>query len=264
MGARTATMQRFVCILFFFFLFLPGCSSLRGSDGVLFQVSTINALLEGVYDGTLSFGELKKHGDTGTGTFDALDGEMIGLDGVFYQIKADGAVYPVSDSMKTPFAAVTFFTPNRSAVIIAPIDAASLEAYLDSQLPTVNIPYAIKIEGTFSYVRTRSVPAQKKPYPPLLEVVKNQPVFEFRNVKGTIVGFRFPEYMKGLNVAGYHLHFITEDRRAGGHLLECRIHDASVEIASLPKLSLELPEQKDFYRVYLSGERQKEVERVEK
>jgi acetolactate decarboxylase len=102
-------------------------------------------------------------------------------------------------------------------------DYGQLEQYLDKLLPTENIFYAIKIEGTFKYIKTRSVPKQNKPYPPLVEVVKNQPTFEFHNVKGTIVGFRCPSYVEGINVPGYHLHFITGDKKAGGHLLECHL-----------------------------------------
>ncbi|MCL5022438.1 MAG: acetolactate decarboxylase [Nitrospirae bacterium] len=243
---------------------LSACAEVKETKDTLFQTSTINALLEGVYDGTLTYGELKKHGDTGIGTFDALDGEMIGFNGMFYEIKADGVAYAVDDSMKTPFAAVTFFEPDKSTAIGSLPDYKALEEYLDRQLPTKNIPYAIRIEGTFSYVKTRSVPAQKKPYPPLVEVVKNQPVFEFHTVRGTIVGFRLPEYMKGLNVPGYHLHFLTEDKKAGGHLLECSIRKARVEIDFLTKISLALPEQAEFYKIDLSKEKQGEVERVEK
>ena len=80
--------------------------------------------------------------------------------------------------------------------------------------------YAVMIQGEFSYVKTRSVPAQEKPYPPLAEVTKNQPTFEFTDVTGTMVGFRCPPYVTGINVPGYHLHFLTDDRTAGGHLLE--------------------------------------------
>lgn len=56
-------------------------STAYSSDDILYQVSTINALLEGIYDGDTSYGELKQHGDFGIGTFSGLDGGMIELDG---------------------------------------------------------------------------------------------------------------------------------------------------------------------------------------
>jgi len=90
---------------------LMGCAHVQKND-VVFQSSTINTLLKGIYDGDVTFGELKRNGDFGLGTFNALDGEMIGLAGTFYQIKADGVAYPVEDSVKTPFAGVSFFAPD--------------------------------------------------------------------------------------------------------------------------------------------------------
>ncbi len=59
---------------------------------VLFQASTIGALLDGAFDGDLSFAELAEHGDLGLGTLNRLDGEMIALDGEFFRADVDGAV----------------------------------------------------------------------------------------------------------------------------------------------------------------------------
>jgi len=126
----------------------------------------------------------------------------------------------------------------------------------------MNIIYAIKIEGLFEYVRTRSVPAQEKPYPPLAEVVKTQPEFEFHNEKGTLVGFRLPEYLSGINVPKYHLHFITEDKKGGGHLLECETAKIQIGIDFTEKLFVSLPEIKEFYDADLNkGEDMEKVER---
>jgi len=248
-----------------FAITLTGCLYHHNIEkDVLFQTSAINALLEGVYDGDTTFKEIEKHGDFGIGTFNALDGEMIGLDGNFYQIKSDGIAYPVDDSVKSPFAVVTFFEPDKTFLLDKNLDYTQLKEYLDNLIPTKNIFYAIKVEGVFSYIKTRSVPRQDKPYPPLVDAVKDQTVFEFYNVKGMIVGFRLPEFMKGINVPGYHLHFITEDRKAGGHLLECKIRDASAKFDYTSGLYMILPEHNDFYRTDLSGERQKELENIER
>jgi len=159
----------------------------------------------------------------GIGTFEGLDGEMVGFDGNFFQIRADGIAYPVSDSIKTPFAAVTFFEVNYRDTVPAASDYDQTQKSLDNTLPTENIFYAIKIEGTFGHMKTRSVPGQQKPYPPLVEVTKNQPVFEFANIDGTLVGFRCPTYVDGINVPGYHLHFLTKGNNTGGHVLEFEV-----------------------------------------
>ncbi len=243
---------------------ISGCSHLQQDRDVLFQTSTINALLEGVYDGETTFGELKKHGDFGLGTFNTLNGEMIGIGGEFYQVKADGVAYPVGDSAETPFAVVTFFEPDKTVWLDNAENYEQLKQYLDPLLPTKNIFYAVKITGIFKYIKTRSVPAQSKPYPPLVEVVKNQPTFEFHNVKGTIAGFRCPDYVKGINVPGYHLHFITADRKAGGHLLQCQMKNVKIEIDYTSEFYMVLPKSAEFYKTGLTEDKQRELEKVEK
>jgi acetolactate decarboxylase len=131
-------------------------------------------------------------------------------------------------------------------------------------LPSGNFPYAVKVTGKFSYVKTRSVPRQSKPYPPLAQVAKKQAVFEFRDVDGVIVGFYLPQYLAGINLAGYHCHFLTADRTAGGHLLDCRIKQAKVELTQLEDFRLRLPDTAAFSRTDLSGDQKQEIEKVEK
>jgi len=231
----------------------------------LVQISTIDALLGGVYDGVADFGTLKKYGDFGIGTFEGLDGEMVGFNGSFYQIKADGIAYPVSDSMKTPFACVTFFDTDHEEKLSEGTNYEQVQEFLDGILPTSNIFYAIKIEGNFRYMKTRSVPGQEKPYPPLVEVTKNQPIFEFNDVRGTIVGFRCPSYASGVNIPGYHLHFLTEGKDAGGHVLEFRVGEAVASLDYTSSFFMILPGQdSDFYQVDLTQDKEEELEKVEK
>jgi acetolactate decarboxylase len=220
--------------------------------------------MDGVYDGDLTFAELARHGDFGIGTFDALDGEMIGVDGKFYQIRSDGRVSPVAGAMKTPLAEVTFFKADKIHMIERPVTYQQLTDYITTLLPSPNLLYAIKIEGFFPYVKTRSVPRQHKPYPPLVEVAKKQSVFEFTEVKGVIVAFRYPQYLGGVNMVGYHCHFITADRQGGGHLLDCRVEGATVAVDTIANLDLRLPETREFMRTDLTKERQHELEQVER
>jgi len=231
---------------------------------VIFQTSTIGALMEGVYDGNFTYGELKRHGDFGLGTLNGLDGEMIGLGGVFYQVRSDGKVSVVPDGAMTPFAAVTFFEPDRSLTLAKPLTCNELENYIETLFPSKNIFYAIKVDGSFDYIKTRSVPRQKKPFPPLTEVVKHQSYFEFNDIKGTMGGFWFPAYVKDINVAGFHLHFITEDRQAGGHVLDCTVSSVKIEIDYSRDLDLSLPETSGFYNADLTEPGGSDVSSVEK
>ena len=208
---------------------------------VLFQTSTIDSLLDGRYDGDVTFSELAQRGDLGLGTVDALDGEMILLDGRFYQVRSDGRAYEIEGWKKTPFAVVTFFEPGVIEPLPHPMDLADLYLHLDTLAPDAATLYAVRVDGSFEHVRTRSVPRQRKPYPPLSEVVQNQPTFDLHDVSGSLVGFRFPVETQGLNVAGYHFHFITEDRSAGGHVLGCNISSGELSIDHEVDLGLELP-----------------------
>lgn len=224
-----------VCLIVFMISVLPVYSraSLQSHPG--FQVSTLGALNVGVYQGASTLAELKQHGDFGLGTLEGLDGEMVILNGKAYQIKADGVAYPVADNAKTPFSAVTFFRKERSLRLTGKMTYEQLQQQINQRLPTSNLPYAIRVQGTFPYLKVRSVPKQTPPYAPLSDVVSQQQrIFELRNVRGTLVGFRLPEFLDNLNVIGYHFHFITEDHKAGGHLLEGEFFDpiADVEILS--------------------------------
>jgi acetolactate decarboxylase len=244
-----------VVVAAFFSLILSGSQSpatQQKNNGILFQYSTLDSLMAGVFDGAMTYGELKQHGDFGIGTFNALDGEMVEVDHQVYQVKSDGVAYPVADTLKAPFAVVTFFAPDQTVKMEDSLDLEQLKSFLDKKLPTLNLPYAIKITGVFTQLQTRSVPRQSPPYKTLAEVLKTQPTFEFHNVKGSMIGFRLPSYMAGANAAGYHFHFLTADRTAGGHVLKCRVQRAMAEIDSIGKWNTVLPSEDAFYKVDLS------------
>jgi acetolactate decarboxylase len=229
----------------------------------IYQFSVIDALLEGVYDGEITCGELKENGDFGMGTFDNLDGEMLELDGVIYQVKADGNVYEVQDTETSPFAAVTFFETDIQDSIKTEMNSQELAAFIEDMLPSQNLMYAVKVTGNFSYMKTRSVAAQEKPYPRLVDVTKDQSVFEFNDTEGTIVGYWMPEFVNGINVPGYHLHFITTDRTAGGHILDYTISSGTIEIDSCDSFYLELPENENYQSTGLSADNEADLEEAE-
>ena len=217
-----------------------------------FQVSTLGALNVGVYEGAATLAELKQHGNFGLGTFEGLDGEMVGLDGKFYQVKTDGVAYPVTSEVKTPFSTVTFFRRERSLRLNGQMNYQELQQQLDARLPTQNLPYAIRIQGIFPYLKVRSVPKQSLPYPPLSNVVsQQQSVFELRNVQGTLVGFRLPQYLKSVNVAGYHFHLITSDRASGGHLLDGEFLHPIADVETLRDWQMMLPNRTAFKQALL-------------
>lgn len=230
----------------------------------LIQLSPIDALMSGVYDGPFTVGEVRRHGDFGLGTFNALDGEMVVDRGVVYQVRADGSVHRMDDREHTPFAEVTHFEPEHVVEIPAGLGLAELEQFLDARLPTPNLYYAVRIEGVFRSLKARSVPRQQRPYPPLAEAAKQQAVFDFESARGVVLGFRSPPFVKGIGVPGYHLHFLSADHKAGGHVLDFRIERATLSWQALDDFRMLLPKDKDFAAADLARDREKELNRVER
>jgi acetolactate decarboxylase len=250
-------------ILAFGFLFLiTGCESPR--HDTVFQLSTIDALLAGVFEGDQSCSSLLKQGDQGIGTFNDLDGEMVVVEGKVYQVKADGKVYQPDPSLGTPFATICHFQNEIEFQLDSIADFPMIERMLNEKAPNQNLICAIKINGTFRAMKTRSVPRQHKPYPPLSVVTANQPEFRMENIEGTIVGFRFPPFVKGINMPGYHLHFISSDRTRGGHILSFDMVSGSCGIDILHQFFLKLPaESEAFAKIDHTRDRSVELQEVE-
>src|SRR5262245_15307262 len=87
-------------------------ASLSSYRGRITQVSVLNEVTIGRYDGVMSIPELLQCGDFGLGTLTHLDGELIVLDGRAYQVRGDGTVVIVGPDRSTPFAIVTRFEPD--------------------------------------------------------------------------------------------------------------------------------------------------------
>ncbi len=241
-----------VCLIALAVSVLPAYSQQFLQSHTGFQVSTLGALKVGVYEGAATIAEVKRHGNFGLGTLEGLDGELVVLNGKFYQIKADGVAYPVADDSKTPLSAVTFFRGERSLRLTGKMTYQELLSQIDSQLPTSNLPYAIRLQGTFPSLKVRSVPKQTPPYSPLNDVVSQQQiVFELQNVQGTLVGFRLPQYLKDVNQAGYHFHFITSDRSSGGHVLDGAFLNQVVDVQTLQDWQIMLPNNTAFEQASL-------------
>ncbi len=227
------------------------------------MVSPINAILEGLYETPLTISELKQFGDFGIGTFNDLNGELILLDGIAYQFDVDGVVHKVKDDEKTPFAAACFFQPFSVEEIQSQLDYSALNSFLDRCLPSPNMLYAIRIDGSFSQIRTRSVPKTKN-YTPLVEATAFQKEMRLKDVEGSLVGFYTPEFMPSVNVPGFHFHFITSDRRLGGHLLECDLTSGNLSIQICNRLVLNLPMTLDYLSVDFHRDARKDLEKAER
>lgn len=254
-------MKRLISVLL---LILSTSNFAQKKEEIITQISTIDALLTGIYDGQITIGDLKKYGDFGIGTFNNLDGEMVVCEGKVYKIISDGNILEVGDTNKTPFSTVSFFHRENQISLPADADFKSIGTLIDSIIPTKNIFYAIMIKGKFKALKARSVTSQVKPYQPLTEVVKKQAEFYFENITGTIIGFRCPSYVKGINVPGYHFHFLSDNRKSGGHVLSFEVDGGELYLDSYSNFKMLLPGDEYFYKADLGNDMKEQLNKVEK
>jgi acetolactate decarboxylase len=224
----------------------------------LFQVSTSGALVQGIYERAVSSRFLLNYGDFGLGTFENLDGEMVVLDGDIYQVRSDGKVLKIVDDVGTPFAVVTHFIADQDQTIESASSFEEITKICDRYRDSDNLFYAFRIDGRFAHIHTRAMKATLDGLP-LAKAAAIQPEFEFTDVAGTLVGIWAPQFSSALNIAGYHFHFLSEDRTKGGHLLECSGKNLRVRVERLNDFHLSLPESEEYLRADLTRDTSKDL-----
>lgn len=205
---------------------------------VLYQVSFLKSLMDGNYDGTMTIEELLKHGDFGMGTFDRANGEMLILDGKVYQARWDGKVAEAELTATTPFANITYFEPDSKFTVQRSFSMGTLTDGLTAHIENPNYFYAAKVHGQFDQILVRSELPQDKPYKPLVEVMKtDERQFFYTKISGTLIGLYCPVQIGFLNASGWHLHFISDDKTVGGHVLKLRATgDLACELDATPDM----------------------------
>ncbi|KEI72999.1 acetolactate decarboxylase [Endozoicomonas elysicola] len=228
-----------------------------------FQYSTINALVQGYFDGSLSFAELSQKGDVKLGIIDGLDCEMIALGGADYRIDHQGLAQSTSILEKMP--AVIPFQPRILLALPEGFSYLQLQQVLDKSLLNNNHIQPIRINGHFYDLKVRSGLKQAPPYLPPVDIIKtDRIIFKHQDTEGTLVGFKTPDYMNNLNVPSYHFHFINNPRKFGGHALNLKASNGDTHIASAHQLKLRLPNDPAFNQLNLSRDQLEDLEIVEK
>lgn len=228
----------------------------------LFQVSTSNALVRGVFGGVTTVADLRRHGDFGLGTFSGLDGELVMLDGECFRATAGGVVNSVRDDREVPFALVTHFVSDIERTVADTVDLASLTEHIDQVRPSENLFVGMRVDGRFDSLMMRAAcPARDGEG--LLEATRHQSEFHADDIDGSLVGFWAPGYSKAVSVPGYHFHFIADDRSLGGHVLDLRASDIAFRLQLESELHLAIPETAEFLSADLSGEHEEALEEAE-
>ncbi len=270
--------KRISCISFF--LALPLLFSACGTDTavetkstpeladreVINQVSLLQGLTLGDYSGSVSISQFKELGDIGIGTFDALNGELIMLDGTVYRAAFDGSIEEVSDEETIPFGNTTFFDEDQTFELNRVDSVYTLKKELDKKVKELgnNRFYMIKIDGTFSKMGVRSELPQSEPYKPLAKVLEtDQAFFDYKDIKGTVVGLYCPDYMSDINAVGWHFHFISEDRSSGGHVLDLSADTLNVILDRTDRFSMSVPDNAAFNDYDLTVDQSEDIKKVE-
>ena len=213
----------------------------------VYQYSLFTALANSIYNGTMTVAGVKTKGDMGLGTYNGLDGEMIVNNGKVYQFPASGKVTMPADKSLVPFTVVKFFQPDFVVETGMVTDYPELKKLAEKQFSSPNYIYALKVTGTFTRIKCGSAEKQELPYEKTLsEAIANRPVFEWNNIQGTLVGFWFPEYVGGVNIPGFHLHFISADETKAGHVMEFEAANLKIEIDQSSGLEFDLPGTEAF------------------
>jgi len=232
---------------------------------ILFQYGIADAFVYVLSTGEYPVGQLKREGDFGLGAPDLVDGELTMSNGVVYQTKATGRTIVAPVSLRSSLAFVCFFRPDTSFIISGASGQKDVLERLTEYLQNKNGMYAIRISGLFHHVRARAFPAVTgDSFPPLSSILDRQHFFDYEQVHGVLIGYRMPAWLGGINIAGFHFHFLSDDLKKGGHALDFLAEDIRVEVALLDDINVEAPRGRAFEEFNFKGENSPALNKVEK
>ncbi|MBD3879478.1 MAG: acetolactate decarboxylase [Quinella sp. 1Q5] len=231
----------------------------------IYQIALLQSLAMGYFDGSISVKNLKRHGDTGIGTFEGLDGEMIVLDGVVYRANRDCKINVVDDKVLVPFSNVTFFDKDFSVKLRDVHNKAALEKIFNDLVDSNgrNSFYMVKVPAEFNSILVRSESGAKEPYPTLVEALKTQNEITPKNISGTIVGLYCPDFMSSLNSTGWHFHFISDDKKIGGHVLELDLKSGEAIFDKTDNFRMQLPKKENFHALNFKQDMKEDIRKAE-
>lgn len=233
----------------------------------MYQVSTLQALAMGYTRSVTTVGELRMHGNIGLGTFENVDGEMILVDGKCYRAMETGLVEEADDAMGVPFSSVVTMAETRSFSIGAMSNIEALKEYLTVKIEEgfgLNSMHVIRIDGFFSKVDARSEAPYRSQHITLKEMLAvTQRAFVFEEIKGTMVCVYYPDYMDGINAAGWHLHFISNDRTKGGHVFDLEMQSGDASLMKIDSIEIQMPCDPAFDTYSLKESSQEDIKEVE-
>jgi acetolactate decarboxylase len=233
----------------------------------MYQVSTLQALALGYTRSVVRTDELLSHGNTGLGTFEDVNGEMIVVDRHCYQAAEEGSITEMPPDIGVPFASVANLQGDRVFTLSEIPDIEHLKMELNLKIEEdfgLNSMHIAKIEGDFERVDARSESAYRSHHVELKDILgKTQKSFCFEQIRGTMVCIYYPDYMDGINAPGWHLHFISEDRKWGGHVFDLQMRRGEVFLDKISRIEIQLPSEPAFDTYSLKEASSSDIKQVE-
>ena len=233
----------------------------------IYQVSTLQALALGYSRSVVKVRELLEHGDTGLGTFENVDGEMIVLDGVCYQAKDDGSIVCAEDAAGVPFAVAGFVKDGRSFEIDEMPDLETIKQELTLRIEEnfgLNSIHIARIDGWFESIHARAGAPYRSQHVTLKNILsKTQKDFSFEGLYGTLVCVYYPDYMDGINASGWHMHFLSKDKKLGGHVFEAVMSTGECLLQKMDRIEIQLPREAAFDTYSLKQASKDDIAKVE-
>lgn len=234
----------------------------RLASGAVTQFAVLDALLAGVYSQGSPAADVRAAGDTGVGCCEGLGGEVVIVDGEVWECTADAPPRPMADDEFLPFVDVCRLGDAR-ADPVADLDLAGLDAAVQERLLSRNLFHAVRVDGVFAHVLTRVTHRQRPPFRPLADVAAKQLETTTRECAGSLIGFWLPRLYQGITVAGLHLHFLSDDRSIGGHVLDVSVHEGGLRLSAFADLHLRLPRDGEFLATELTHDDDHRIVAVE-
>ena len=236
-------------------------------ENMMYQVSTLQALALGYSRAVITVDKLLQEGDTGLGTFEDVNGEMIVMDGNCYRADQNGNVSVVAPETGVPFATVAKLYGEQQFQLENMPDITAIRTELTRKIEEVfglNSMHIVRIDGEFEKVDARSEAPYRSHHITLKEVLsQTQEAFIFENIRGSLVGVYFPDYMDGINMPGWHLHFLSEDRSKGGHVFDVSLREGEAKVDKITNIYINLPKEAAFDTYSLKQDLQEEIKSVE-
>lgn len=232
----------------------------------IYQISTLQSLIMGNYYGSATVEHLLRFGDIGLGMFEAADGELVLLNHRCYRILGDGSARLAAMEDRVTFASVSFVEEGDTIRLGALESLEALRSLLDERVELLgtNYLYIVRVDGAFRRVAARTELRQEPPFQKFAEVIaRDERRFVFEYVTGSLVCFYFPQYLEGVNTAGWHFHFLDEACSCGGHVFDMELEQGRALLNRTDRFVMDLPHNPEFQEAALAEASKDEIHQIE-